>query len=93
MSGGHFDYKQYVLHDIADQIQNVIDNNDITGKNEWGERIGNGYPPKVIEKFSDAILALKIAGVYAHRIDYLLSCDDGENTFLQRLADDLEALK
>jgi len=93
MSGGAFCYKQYALHDIADQIQNVIDNNSSTEKNQWGENKGRGYPSVVIEEFAMAVRLLRRAGVYAHRIDYLLSCDDSEDSFLKRMAEDLEKLE
>lgn len=33
MSGGHFDYKNYVLRDIAEEIQRIIKNNRVV--NEW----------------------------------------------------------
>ncbi len=93
MSGGAFEYKQYVLHDIADQIQNVIDNNDSTEKNQWGDTIGRCYPPAVIEELAIGVRMLRLAAVYAHRVDYLLSGDDGEDSFLSRLAEDLEKLQ
>lgn len=93
MSGGHFDYKNYALHDIADQIQNVIDNNDSEEKDEWGQRKGRAYRPEVIEQFCAAVLLLRSAAIWVHRVDYLLSDDDGEDSFLQRLAEDLEKLK
>ena len=44
------------------------------------------------EKLIEAVRQLKIAAVYAQRVDWLLSDDDGEETFLERLADDLNAL-
>ena len=93
MSGGAFCYKQYVLHDIADQIQNVIDNNSSTEKNEWGENKGHGYPPAVIEELAIGVRMLRRAHVYAQRADWLLSCDDGEDTFLTRLREGLEKLE
>jgi hypothetical protein len=33
-----------------------------------------------------------MAQVYAHRVDWLLSGDDGEESFLRRLAEDLKNL-
>ena len=36
---------------------------------------------------------LKEAYVYAQRIDWLLSGDDGEETFIERLKEDLDKLK
>jgi hypothetical protein len=42
-----------------------------------------------VKKGADAILK---AQVYMQRIDYLLSGDDGEETFLKRLKEDLSKL-
>jgi len=40
----------------------------------------------------DAVKQLKIAAVYAQRIDWFLSGDDSEETFIERLTKDLEDL-
>jgi len=34
MSGGRFDHRQYILMDIAEEIQHVIDNNNDETLNE-----------------------------------------------------------
>jgi hypothetical protein len=41
----------------------------------------------------EAVKALKIAQVYAQRVDWLLSGDDGEESFLSRLDDELKKLE
>jgi hypothetical protein len=51
------------------------------------------YPDEVIEKMKEGIEVLKRAQIYAHRIDWLLSGDDGEESFLRRLEEDLNELK
>jgi hypothetical protein len=40
----------------------------------------------------EAVKVLKIAQVYAHRVDWFLCGDDGEESFLRRLDEDLEKL-
>lgn len=85
MSGGHFNYKQHTLLDMADDIGSEILTNDSKEKNEWGNNIGNRYSPETIEEFERAVKALKLAYVYAQRIDWLLSGDDGEDSFHKRL--------
>jgi hypothetical protein len=50
------------------------------------------YPDEVIEKMEEAVKVLKIAQVYAQRVDWLLSGDDGEESFLRRLDEDLDKL-
>jgi hypothetical protein len=47
----------------------------------------------VQEKLKEAVNALRIAQVYAHRSDWFLSGDDGEENLIERLKDDLDDLK
>lgn len=51
------------------------------------------YSKETIKEFKKGIALLKKAEVYAHRIDWLLSGDDGEDSFHKRLKHDLEELK
>jgi len=94
MSGGAFDHKQYYLGYIADSIEQEIVN---SGKprdhrESWEDANFYEYPEEVISKFKDAVQAIRIAQVYANRVDWLISGDDGIESFLQRLNDDLEKL-
>jgi hypothetical protein len=89
MSGGHFDYQQYRLHDIAQQIAELIESNDDTTRNSYGETTGHGFTAETIARFREAVRFLRIAEIYAQRVDWLVSCDDGEDSFHKRLADDL----
>lgn len=93
MSGGHFDYKQYQLGYIADEIEEVIFKNDSDEKNEWGDTIGHHYSPETIAEFKTAVDLLRKCQIYVHRIDWLVSCDDGEDSFHKRLKHDLEKLE
>ena len=96
MSGGHFDYEQYKLEQIADSIERVIEGNkkEVTNEDKWiywDNRIYYyNYPDEVIEKFKEGVELLRKAQIYAHRIDWLVSGDDGEQTFLERLKEDLD---
>jgi hypothetical protein len=47
----------------------------------------------VIEKFKEGLEILRKAEIYAQRIDWLISGDDGEESFLERLKEDLGKLK
>ena len=89
MSGGHFDYQQSRLHDMADEIQELIDTN--------GEPDGYGvvddFAPDTLAAFREAVSLLCRAYVYVQRIDWLVSCDDGEEAFHMRLAKELAALE
>jgi MoxR-like ATPase len=109
MSGGAFDYNQYKIGYIADQIEEVIVKNGLEKtreelKNEswrddsWYEKYPEDlfhykYPDEVIEKMKEAVKALKIAQEYAQRVDWLLSGDDGEESFLSRLEENLKKIE
>lgn len=166
MSGGHFDYQQYHIDDIADSIEREIEEatkpkpplvwrEDVTvfrKIDDWhsvgickgfktydeavrhlkkdkaykfireyekdGRRIaefmegdkqikvrelkyqeyedGEYYPEytdETIQIFSDAVKALRKAAIYANRIDWLLSGDDGEESLKERLEEELKKLE
>ena len=109
MSGGHFDYKQWHINQIADDVEKLIERNGREKTREelkeegwrnddWYEKYPEDlyyykYPDEVIEKFKESLTILRQAAVYAQRIDWLLSGDDGEETFLKRLEKELSELK
>ena len=92
MPGGAFHYHQYKISEIAEKIQSIIDCNGKEEPDEWGE-VPYVYSEKTIEEFKKAVELLQLAEIYATRIDWLLSCDDGEETFHKRLKKDLKSLK
>jgi len=56
---------------------------------------GNYYPDyeeRTIEEFRKGIMALRKAQIYAQRIDWLISGDDGEDSFHERLKEELDEL-
>jgi len=95
MSGGHFDYKQYEITRIADDIEQLI---EINGKkrigriDSWENSHHHEYPPEVIQKFKEAVFFLRIAQIYAQRVDWLVSGDDGEESFLRRLDSEIRKI-
>lgn len=109
MSGGAFEYNQYKIGYIADQIEHEIERNGRPKTKEelrdeswrdpdWYKKYPEDlnhykYPDEVIEEFKNAVKNLRIAEVYAQRVDWLLSGDDGEESFLRRLKEDLEKLE
>ena len=109
MSGGRFNYNQYKIGQIAEEIQQTIDNNGLKLDDElikenqrwygqdYYERFPEElyhykYPDNIIEKFKEAVDILKKAEIYAQRIDWYLSGDDGEDSLVSRLKSDLDAL-
>lgn len=93
MSGGFFDHSQYTLNQIVTDIEDEIYYNDSEEVNEYNEKRGNGFSEDTMQEFKLAVWYLKQALVYTQRIDWLLSGDDGEKTFHERLKKDLEKLK
>jgi len=93
MSGGHFQYKQYDIGYIADEIEQLILTNTSKETNEWGQIRGAFYSEETIAEFEHALKLLREAQIYAQRIDWLVSCDDGEDSFHSRLKFDLAKVK
>ena len=52
-----------------------------------------GYSKETIKEFKKGLAILKKAYIYAQRIDWLLSGDDGEESFHERLKEELDNLK
>ena len=84
MSGGHFNYSQCRIHDIAMEIEDIIAKNNSSDKDAFGNDVGYHFTSETITKFKRAVECLKKAQIMAHRIDWLLSGDDGEETFHER---------
>lgn len=82
MSGGHaFDYNQHRIMDIQDSIEELIASNKTP--DDFGE--SRGYSNETLERFEEALYHLEVAYEFAQRIDWLVSGDDGEEEFHNRL--------
>ena len=76
MSGGHFDYNQHRISEIAYDVEQLILSN-------------TEYSEETILEFRQGLDALNKAVIYAQRIDWLVSGDDGEESFHRRLNKEL----
>ncbi len=104
MSGGAFEYKQYHIREIHETIQSELERmgKPKTKENLWSDKEYYEKHPEelnwpiesdeVVNAYKTAIELLKKAEVYAQRIDWYVSGDDGEESFLRRLKEDLEKL-
>ena len=101
MSGGHFDYYQDHIVEIAEQLEKEIADIEYEKKidcegetKEWADDHWHFEieDPEVLEEFKKGLKILKMAAVYAQRIDWLLSYDDGEESFKRRLKEELDEL-
>lgn len=93
MSGGHFQYEQDRLKwMIARPLMELIRYNKVKPEGWWDDDLWEGqvYSDDIIEEFKKGLEALRIAYVYIQRIDWLVSGDDGEDSFRKRLAHDLK---
>ena len=109
MSGGRFDYLQYRLHDVVSDIKDEIEKSGRKKTDQelrdhfwWSEedlekypeyRYHHKYSDEIIKEFKTAVDIIQKAEIYMQRIDWLLSGDDGDETFLERLKKDLSKLK
>ena len=106
MSGGAFDYQQRYIEDIADDIeQEIIEAGreipkEIWAKNHWygssfddSDRTYPTYERKTIDIMKRSVYVLRMAYIYAKRIDRMLSGDDSEESLVKRLEEDLKDLK
>lgn len=88
-------------HELDDEeVESIIHNywSDIDEKEyvrKYHHTKPNNYnfDKKTIKEFKKGLEILRKAYVYAQRIDWLLSGDDGEESFHERLKEDLEELK
>ena len=86
MSGGKFNYNEWYIEEIADDIgfdiSSQLDETYDTPK----------FSDEVVQEMINGYLMLKIAYIYARRIDRFMSGDNGEDDFLELLNGDLEEL-
>ena len=105
MSGGHFDYKQWHIENIADQIeQEVIMSGKPIPEQKWSyyerqeylethqQPTNYAFPEQTLRRMEEAVYALRRASIYAQRTDYLICGDDGEESFERRLREELAEL-
>jgi hypothetical protein len=90
MSGGYFEYKQYYIDQIAEDLERRIEK----AKNKEQGDFGYSYEEsdRVIEKFEEILYQIKRASIMAQRVDWYLSGDDGEDSLFRRLEEELEEL-
>lgn len=78
MSGGYFNHKQNEIRYIADEIEKLI----------WDDEINLFYSKDTIQMFKEGLNTLRAAYIYAQRIDFLVSHDDSQDDFHERLVED-----
>jgi hypothetical protein len=98
MSGGTFEYTQYQISQLADQISRELEQDTLvkTDPDKAKDKLGWLPEPLTEEttaKFKEAITTLNKAFIMAHRIDWLIAGDDSQASFNKRWEEDLKELK
>lgn len=81
MSGGHFDYVQYRFVETEDALREIV-------KDEDGDY---DLPGDIASDVKEALDCLTKARLLINRIDYLVSGDDGEESYRRRVKEDFES--
>jgi hypothetical protein len=92
MSGGHFDHQQYKISHIAHEIEDIIRKNKTDATDSHGFPLDYNFNDDTIIELEKAVILLRQAHIYAQRIDWLISGDDDEETFHERLKEELQWL-
>lgn len=91
MSGGHWDYFQYRLEEVVDDLKMAINNNGkkITAEEaEWlcplekEDSFHREFSKETLEGFRKVIETVSKAHLYINSVDRLMSGDDGEDDFI-----------
>jgi hypothetical protein len=77
MSGGRFNYIQFKIDDIANEVEEFCNVNSDT------------YDSNTLDEFWLCARKLREAAIYLNRMDWVISGDDSEKTFHTRLKEDL----
>lgn len=81
MSGGHFDYRNYCLNEIADSIELHIHQCRTGFVNEYGSKFS--APAEVLAKMEEVVNRTRQLERDLHRVDYYISGDYGEDEILK----------
>lgn len=81
MSGGSMNYFSFAFDEPLAIISKEI---------KWGKK---KWSPKVLSEFQKALKYLKIAQAYSHDVEWLLSGDYGDDSFLESIKEELEELE
>lgn len=85
MSGGRFEYKQWVLNDMVEVILNEMEDIDSVVEED-------GQQEELLGLMKATIDALELAKISVTRLDWYLSGDDSFETYKQRLNDEITEL-
>ena len=88
MSGGHFDYKEYWVKEIAQQVEEALDihKNKYKGVYDYLQDCDD----EAIKEIEEGAILLRKAYRFAYNVDRLLSGDSGPESVLEDYKEDCE---
>lgn len=93
MSGGYFDYVQSRLTwDVEDQLQDLLNPATVVESFSF-EPVEDPFSEDDRREFRNALYHVKKAAIYLQRVDWYVSGDDGQESFHERLKEELEELE
>ncbi len=88
--GGYFDYQQYRIDDIIEQIEEDINST------EYMADVFQGHKDEDKEQFvrlmNTSLIHFRIALIFAQRYDCFMTGDDSFSSFKERLLEELKEL-
>lgn len=85
MGVGYFDYEHHKLFGIAESIGDLL-------RSDKYKEFRENLSADALECFRIGEVMVRAAYIYSHRIDYFVSGDDSEETFFERLGQELQEL-
>ena len=105
MSGGSMDYAYWRIQDAAKHIQHELANAELCRRNKRFYDVSKRYQEEhpdvdylkspealtdaVIKRLRDALVCVRNASIYAERVEWLTSGDDGYENFCMRTDEQL----
>lgn len=96
MSGGAFEYKQYKIQDLIEDMENLLVRLDKEPIDSFEcDSLKRYVDDSELLKstIKENIGYLKRAYIFTQRIDWFISGDDGEENFYERLKEEIEKLE
>ena len=82
MSGDYMTDEYYWNLFTVEKLEKIVNDSEKNGE----------YPKDIIVRLKDGLDIVKAAGIFIRRIDYLISGDDSEEEFKERLREEIQEL-
>lgn len=96
MSGGAFEYAYTHIYQVTQDVAHYLERTKKKGAEDFDfdakrmkNMTGKKLKSQVVKLLEEAIHSLREAEVFARRVEWLASCDDGYDSFIERTAEEL----